>query len=167
MSKLIRKQKPNIYTAIIPIAIRNFLIVLLLTSIPLLTLYFIQSLLVIKLTILKIVLLTIIFSLIVTIISIITDLIKLVNTEYRFHQDYLERYYQFIVHNSRSISYKHIIEIKVKQNMWERFLGTGTLVLATGNDNTPDLHLSHINDLENTQKFLRNLINKQQHIKSE
>jgi len=150
--------KPYIPNAIIPRFLSTLLYASVLVFVTLLMFSLVQPFLAFEFTARQIIAFGITVTLLITIISLLEEFIKLVNTEYRFNEEDIEIYYKFFTQHSRSIAYDHIIEVKSYQSMWDRITNSGNIMLATGIDDQVDFSLNHIKDVEEKREMLQNFI---------
>ncbi len=62
------------------------------------------------------------------------DVIRVLNTRYKFYDDHVEEHYKFFKEATHSVPYSHVTNIEVTKTVWDRLCGVGNIVIHTGNE---------------------------------
>ena len=75
--------------------------------------------------------------------------------EYRFFQDRLEYVEGFLVINRHLVPYKKVTDIVLRKGIWNRMIGTGTVVLITAGSISGHTQLVHIDNPDEVYNHLQ------------
>lgn len=106
---------------------------------------------------------TILIILTLTILSISIKIISLRCTTYYFYETHAEKQFKLFIIKKRSAVYSRITNVTLKMNIWDRLTKAGTIILHTGDDETPDIKIKYLKKPRKIENTIYTLIHKKNH----
>lgn len=153
-------KKPDIINALLPAFIKSLLLSMVISFAIFVVSYLFNSL-GLGLSILQLGLASIIVPfLFVLFIPFIIELVIITNTKYYFFETRILKEFKFFVIKKQSVLYKHVLNITVTVNLWDRICNAGRITMHTAEDNVPDLTLKYLKPVDEIEKQIYSLIDR-------
>jgi hypothetical protein len=164
MERPIAILKPSIVNALVPIFIKNLVVLSALLFAAYAILQFLDHPIYTTWTILEYQIhtawLILVSILVIAILPLTVNILILHFTKYYFFRDRAISEFKFVIIKTHAVIYNRIADVKVKISLWDRLCKAGDVTLHTAENDVPDLTLKYIKNPRKVEQAVFNLINK-------